>query len=79
MTELQNEHVAWQRTMLDGRLQELRAAAARVENNQALKVTSPPPRWPHVLSHLLPPHPCYSSVISTALPAPPSFLGYPTP
>ena len=38
MSELQNEHVAWQRTMLDGRLQDLRAAAARVENNQALKV-----------------------------------------
>lgn len=38
MTELQDQHVAWQQSMLDGRLQELRAAAARVENNQALKV-----------------------------------------
>lgn len=42
MSELQNEHVAWQRNMLDGRLQELRAAAAQVENNQALQVTSQP-------------------------------------
>ena len=38
MTELQDQHAAWQQSMLDGRLQELRAAAARVENNQALKV-----------------------------------------
>lgn len=42
MSELQNEHVAWQRNMLDGRLQELRAAAAQVENNQALQVGSQP-------------------------------------
>ncbi len=40
MTELQDQHVAWQQSMLDGRLQELRAAAARVENNQALKARS---------------------------------------
>ena len=40
MSELQNEHKAWQRSMLDGRLQELRAAAAQVENNQALQVTT---------------------------------------
>lgn len=39
MTELQDQHVAWQQTMLTGRLQELRAAAARVENNQALKAS----------------------------------------
>ena len=52
MTELQNEHVAWQRTMLDGRLQELRVAAARVENNQALKVVKSPP------SHSRPLKPC---------------------
>lgn len=39
MTELQDQHAAWQQTMLDGRLQELRAAAARVENNQALKAS----------------------------------------
>lgn len=38
MTELQDQHVMWQQSMLGGRLQELRAAAARVENNQALKV-----------------------------------------
>ncbi|DBB05029.1 TPA: hypothetical protein ACH3X3_010299 [Trebouxia sp. C0006] len=38
MTELQDQHVAWQQSMLDGRLQELRSAAARVENNQGLKV-----------------------------------------
>lgn len=43
MSELQNEHVAWQRNMLDGRLQELRAAAAQVENNQALQVTTQAP------------------------------------
>ena len=42
MSQLQNEHVAWQRSMLDGRLQELRAAAAQVENNQALQVTAQP-------------------------------------
>lgn len=40
MNELQNEHKAWQRSMLSGRLQELRAAAAQVENNQALQVTA---------------------------------------
>lgn len=39
MTELQDQHVAWQQTMLDGRLQELRTAAARVENNQAFKAS----------------------------------------
>lgn len=39
MTELQDQHMAWQQNMLDGRLQELRAAAAKVENNQALKVS----------------------------------------
>lgn len=38
MTELQDQHMAWQQNMLDGRLQELRTAAARVENNQSLKV-----------------------------------------
>ncbi|DBA77152.1 TPA: hypothetical protein ACH3X1_009725 [Trebouxia sp. C0004] len=38
MTELQDQHMAWQQSMLNGRLQELRAAAARVENNQTLKV-----------------------------------------
>ncbi len=39
MTELQDQHATWQQNMLDGRLQELRAAAARVENNQALKAS----------------------------------------
>lgn len=39
MSELQNEHKAWRHSMLDGRLQELKAAAAQVENNQALQVT----------------------------------------
>ena len=39
MTELQDQHTAWQQTMLEGRLQQLRAAAARVENNQALKAS----------------------------------------
>ena len=40
MTELQDQHMAWQQNMLGGRLQELRVAAAKVENNQAVKVSS---------------------------------------